>query len=107
MYQPDIIFISNERKNIVGEKVKGAPDLIVEVLSPSNAFYDLTHKKNIYEDTGVKEFWVVDPDEKSIEIYENIKSSFILFSKARNSGTVKSKILSKLNADAEKIFSII
>lgn len=104
VYQPDVIFVSNERKNIISDKVKGVPDLIVEVLSPSTAYYDLTHKKNIYEATGVKEFWIVDPGEKTIEIYENVDSTFLLFSKARKKGEVASKILKGLKVEIEKLF---
>lgn len=110
VYQPDIIFISKERKNIIGENVKGVPDLVVEVLSPSNAYYDLTHKKNVYEETGVKEFWVVDPEGKSIEIYENINNRFILFSKEIYRGgseSVNSKIFSDLKIELNKIFTAI
>lgn len=104
VYQPDIIFISNERKKIIDMNVKGAPDLIVEVLSPSNAYYDLVHKKNIYEETGVKEYWVVDPGEKTVEVYENKNKIFIPFSKARISGTVNSKILEGFSIEVEKLF---
>ncbi len=107
VYQPDIIFISNEQKKIIGRTVKGAPDLVVEILSPSNAYYDLTHKKNIYEETGVKEFWVVDPEGKTVEIYENINNTFIPFSKARISGTVNSKTLAGLKIEIDKLFTAI
>ncbi len=106
VYQPDIIFISNENKNIIGNNINGVPDLVIEVLSPSNAYYDLTHKKNIYEETGVKEFWTVDPDEKTVEIYKNTNGTFLLFSKAKKSGTVNSKILAGLKIEIEKLFVI-
>jgi len=107
VYQPDIIFISNERENIISDKVKGSPDLVVEVLSPSTAYYDLVHKKNIYEETGVKEFWVVDPEGKGIEVYENINGKFMLFSKARSSGSASSKLLSNFNIKIEELFSVL
>ena len=62
IYQPDIIFISEERKEIIGPKmIKGAPDLIVEILSASTAYYDLREKFKIYEQNGVNEYWIVDP----------------------------------------------
>ncbi len=62
VYQPDILFISKERMSIIGEKkIEAAPDLVIEILSPSSAYYDLRHKKNVYETSGVKEYWVVDP----------------------------------------------
>lgn len=107
VYQPDIIFISSEQKNIIGEKVKGTPDLVVEVLSPSTAYYDLTHKKHVYEETGVKEFWVVDPEGKSVEIYENVNNAFMLFSKARVKGVVSSKLLSGLKIEIQNLFPSI
>jgi Uma2 family endonuclease len=67
VYQPDIVFISKERLNIIKEgKVKGAPDLVIEVLSPSTAKYDLEDKKAVYEQYGVKEYWVVEPESKSV-----------------------------------------
>lgn len=107
VYQPDIIFISTERKNIIEEKIKGAPDLVVEVLSPSTAYYDLTHKKNIYEETGVKEFWVVDSEGKTVEIYENVNKTFIPFSRARISGIVTSKVLTELKIEIDKLFTAL
>jgi Uma2 family endonuclease len=52
--QPDILYITGERKEIIKDRVEGAPDLVIEILSPSNAYYDLRQKKNIYEKYGVK-----------------------------------------------------
>ena len=104
-YQPDIIFISNEREKIIGEKkIEGAPDLVIEILSESSAYYDLKHKKNIYEKHNVKEYWIVDPIDKSIEIYENKDHSFGLVYKGKNKGEIKSKILPNLGSKLEKIF---
>ena len=54
--QPDILFISKERYEIITEMhINGAPDLIIEILSPSSAYYDLIEKKELYEKNGVKE----------------------------------------------------
>src|SRR5699024_2227916 len=61
-FQPDILFISNERKSRIEEDgLHGAPDLVIEILSPSTAKYDLEEKKDIYERFGVKEYWIVEP----------------------------------------------
>lgn len=104
-YQPDIIFISKERLNIIGEKkIEGAPDLVIEILSEATAYYDLKHKKKIYEKTGVKEYWIVDPIEKSIEVYENTERGFKLYSSAIESGKVSSKLLERLEIELEKVF---
>lgn len=65
VYQPDIIFISKDRLNIVqGGKVKGAPDLVIEILSPGTENLDRKDKKDVYEQFGVKEYWIVDPQTK-------------------------------------------
>lgn len=104
VYQPDIIFISNERKKIIQERIKGVPDLIVEVLFPSNAYLDLVRKKNVYEATGVKEYWIVDPMEKSIDVFENVGNEFRSISKARHAGTVASKIIGGFTVSLDKCF---
>jgi Uma2 family endonuclease len=64
--QPDLIFISNARAGIIQENwIAGAPDLIVEVLSPSTATYDRATKLPIYAHAGVREVWLVD---KTLEV---------------------------------------
>lgn len=104
-YQPDIIFISNERMNIIGEKkIEAAPDLVIEILSESTAYYDLRHKKRIYESSGVKEYWIADPMEKSIEVYENVNGEFKIYSQAMEKGRVNSKLLEGFGVELEKIF---
>jgi len=65
--QPDIIFISNERKEIIAKRIIGAPDLLVEILSETTETRDRTIKKSLYEKSGVLEYWLVDVDEKTIE----------------------------------------
>ncbi|MCA4897953.1 MAG: Uma2 family endonuclease [Bacteroidota bacterium] len=64
--QPDIFIVlaSNAGKIETHGNFIGVPDLIVEVLSPSNKEYDMTKKKNLYEKFGVQEYWIVDPDTK-------------------------------------------
>jgi len=68
--QPDILFIRRERMNIIGDDyVEGAPDLIVEILSPSNWLYDRREKMQAYQDVGVVEYWIVDPRARTVEVY--------------------------------------
>ena len=69
VYQPDLIFIRAERmREVRKDKLRIVPDLVVEVLSPSTAYYDLTRKKEIYCACGVTEYWVIDPEQETIEI---------------------------------------
>jgi Uma2 family endonuclease len=103
--QPDLIFISKENLSIVKEKrIIGSPDLLVEVLSPSTAYYDLKYKKNLYLKSGVKEYWIVDPEDKSIEVYENKKIEYKLFSHSIESGKIESKLLEGFNFESKEIF---
>ncbi len=66
-FQPDILFVSKERGKIIEKKgIYGAPDLVIEILS-EDRLYDLKKKKAVYESSGVKEYWVVDPETKWCE----------------------------------------
>ena len=68
--QPDILFVSNERRGIITEKaVKGAPDLVVEILSPSTAHRDRGIKLDLYARRGVREYWIVDPVEDLVDVW--------------------------------------
>ena len=66
--QPDISVICDDEK-LSKNGCIGAPDLIVEILSPSTALKDRNHKFNLYQKHGVKEYWLVDPYHQTIEIY--------------------------------------
>lgn len=89
VFQPDILFISNENSSIIkNEKIKGAPDLIIEILSPATQKNDLGKKKDIYEKFGVKEYWTVQPKDKSTKVFIlNKENKYIEFF----SGTKKAK----------------
>jgi Uma2 family endonuclease len=68
--QPDIYFVAKENLKILSEYgVDGAPDLIIELLSPSNAYYDLRAKLQLYEKYGVKEYFIVDPEDNMVIAY--------------------------------------
>jgi Uma2 family endonuclease len=68
--QPDLLFVSKARLGIIGpEYIIGAPDLVVEILSPSRPAYDRVTKLEQYALYGVAEYWIVDPMAESVEIY--------------------------------------
>ena len=68
--QPDILFVSSERRGIIGEKaVLGAPELVVEILSPSTAHRDRGIKLDLYARRGVREYWIVDPVEDVVDVW--------------------------------------
>jgi Uma2 family endonuclease len=74
VYQPDLLFISNENEGIVTDHgIEGGPDIAIEILSPGTAKYDRGSKRKIYARTGVKELWLVDPETKRIEVFDLTK----------------------------------
>ena len=80
IFQPDLIFIARENLKYIEPKgLVGVPDIVIEVLSPGTANKDLKDKKNVYEQYGVKEYYIVDPETRIVK-------SFLL----------KGKIFSKL-----------
>ena len=106
--QPDIIFVSNENENIITEEnIKGSPDLLIEILSPSTGYYDLVEKKDIYEKSGIKEYWIVDPQKKWIEVYSLKQHKYYLFNRIEKKGKIKSIVLNSLDLDIHKIFEAL
>lgn len=66
--QPDLLVVLSSRSHIfTAIEVKGAPDLLVEILSPSSVEYDRTLKTELYQRCGVREYWIVDPSEHALE----------------------------------------
>jgi len=104
--QPDIVFISKDRLEIIGEKaIIGPPDLVVEIISPATIRRDTVVKKGIYEKFGVREYWIVYPDERAIEVWVlSDKGKYELFSVAEREGKVKSKVLEGLEVELKEVF---
>jgi Uma2 family endonuclease len=75
VHQPDILFIANKNRILTDAGAEGAPDFIVEILSPKTAHLDTKSKRRIYARSGVKELWIVDPDLKAISVYHLQKDS--------------------------------
>jgi Uma2 family endonuclease len=82
--QPDLIFVSRTREEIiVREGIRGPPDLVVEIASPSTASRDRTIKQKLYERQGVPQYWIVDPETDSVEVWDFAAAAarFALYSK--------------------------
>lgn len=105
--QPDVLFISNERKDIVTDtNIQGPPDLVVEVLSPSTGERDRTIKKKLYARSGVRELWLVNVAAQVIEVFDLEKDKEeppALFTRAGKE-PLASKILPCLLIDLNQIF---
>jgi Uma2 family endonuclease len=75
--QPDIVFIATARASIVTKtEIVGAPDLVIEILSAGTEDRDRGYKKTLYERVGVREYWIVDPDRQSVDVFRTEAAGF-------------------------------
>lgn len=91
--QPDLIVILNPNMHILREDsyIHGVPDMLIEILSPSNKDHDLVRKKNLYERFAVKEYWIIDPESKQAIGYELRDNQYFVI--AEDIGVIKSNLL--------------
>ncbi len=91
--QPDLLFIENKNLDKIQKNgLYGAPDLIIEILSPATAKLDFKEKKSVYEKFGVSEYFIVDPDSKLVDSFILKKGKYE--EQKRVAGKINSKILS-------------
>ena len=92
-FEPDLLFVSNSRRHIVKEQhVEGAPDVIIEIVSPSSRHLDQVEKKNYYAEFGVKEYWLIDPYRQTAEFLYNHQGNWMPLPVDEN-GIFHSKVL--------------
>jgi Uma2 family endonuclease len=74
--EPDLLYVSNEHTAILGDPVRGAPDLVIEIVSPGSRRTDEVVKRKLYERVGVREYWVVDPELEIVKVYRRDDERF-------------------------------
>ena len=100
---PDLIYVSHARRGIVRPNlIDGAPDLVVEVLSPSTRKRDLTDKATLYAASGVREYWLVDPRHRGVTVRAFEANTEMT---ARETGVVCSTILPAFELDVAELFA--
>ena len=105
VYQPDLYFVSNSRKSILSDQgTDGAPDLVVEILSPKTAKLDKGMKRSVYARTGVEELWIVDPELKEVHIYRLEKSADTPAAVCRLKHKIETPLFPGLKISVAKIF---
>jgi Uma2 family endonuclease len=103
--QPDLLFVSSHRSHILTrENVRGAPDLVVEILSPATAERDRTIKLDLYAQHGVKEYWIVDSDARTITILVRRESRFEVAGIYGEGQTLRSPTLAGFTIELDGIF---
>jgi len=104
--QPDILFVSNERSSIVTDaNIQGAPDLVVEILSPGTAEHDRGYKQALYGRHGVREYWLVDPDAETVEVLTLGDQGLTPTATYRRGEVLASPLLEGMSLELDQVFS--
>lgn len=102
--QPDIIVVCDLKK-IQLKGCVGAPDIVVEILSPGNSKKEMKDKYELYEEAGVKEYWVVFPEEQVVQIYELRENIFQSRKPLANGDKITTPILEGFEMEIDEIFT--
>jgi len=101
--QPDISVIC-DRKKLGPEGCRGAPDLVIEILSPSNTAIEMGQKLKLYREAGVREYWIVDPENNELTVY-CFQHDIIVTKTYKSIDTVAVTIFPGLNIPLEEVFA--
>jgi Uma2 family endonuclease len=103
--QPDLCVVCDKAKLADIRGCLGAPEIVVEILSPSNSKKELKYKYDVYEEAGVKEYWVVYPQEKTMTVYTLIEGKFVASRPMVIGDMVASSVLPGFSLDLSEIFA--
>jgi len=104
--QPDVLYVSAARADRIGEQeITGVPDLVLEVVSPSTRHRDVFDKKRLYEASGGREYWIVDPDSETVEVHVLVDDELSLHERHVDAGTATSSLLDDLDIDLDELFA--
>jgi len=106
VFQPDILFVSNERSSILSDRgAEGAPDFIVEILSPRTAKIDRENKRKMYARHGVTELWIIEPESRRIAIYRHDINAQEPHAVHEEGDIIETPIFPGLRIDTRRIFA--
>ena len=91
--QPDVVYIARERLEIIAKTINGPVDLTAEVISLGDRNRDRIEKRDLYEQYGIKEYWLIDPEAKTVEVLHLENGRYQLFRRATPGATAASKLL--------------
>ena len=103
--QPDLVFISRERESVITyANIQGAPDLVVEILSPSTARRDWRNKPDLYAKHGVKEYWLISPESRTVWVFRLMDNIFEEAGMYGEEDTLTSPTLEGFTLDLSEVF---
>jgi Uma2 family endonuclease len=104
--QPDLLFVSRERNAIIDPDggIHGAPELVIEILSPSTAKRDLVVKRRLYSQHGVREYWIVDPKAESIELLTQQGEGLETWQRFERGSALTSPLFPDFRLDVARVF---
>lgn len=103
--QPDLFVVLRERAEIIRDRgIMGAPDLVIEILSPSSIETDFLRKSRLYERSGVREYWIVNPESETVSVQTLDDDRFVLAGEFGRNDTLPSEVLAGFELDLSTIF---
>jgi Uma2 family endonuclease len=103
--QPDVFFVSNEHQDVLTDRIRGVPDLVAEVLSPDSRRRDRLDKRDLYEQHGVREYWLIDPEAETVEVLHLEGGEYTLVGRWRPGDSAESRLLPGFRVDVAALFA--
>ena len=102
--QPDVAFIAKERLSIIQDVIRGPADLVAEVISLGGRNRDRIDKKDLYEQYGVKEYWIIDPEPQTVDVLWLVKGRYELAARCGAGQTASSQLLPGFEVPLRDLF---
>lgn len=102
--QPDVAFISKDRLRIISDSINGPADLVAEVVSLGGRQRDRLDKKDLYEQYGVQEYWIIDPEARTVDVLKLHHRQYGLFTRAGSGEVARSALLDGFEIDLDQLF---
>jgi len=103
--QPDVVFISKERLGIIERVIMGPADLVMEVISLGGRNRDRIEKRDLYEQHGVKEYWIIDPEPETVDVLVLVNGRYELALRGQRGQIAASKILPGFEISVDSVFA--